>query len=336
MSQKKDINRREFLRTVGMTGAGLYLAGCSQQNPEALPTPIISAQTTTPATQSTQADAIENTENTPAYGDVYLSVVRGEDPAAMTMRAIAAIGGIEQFVKNGADVIVKPNICTDYYTFEYGATTNPQVVAAIVQLCIGAGARRVRVMDNPFGGTALSAYKRSGIEDAVIAAGGEMEVMNNNKFRKNAIPDGVDIQEWMFYQDILDADTVINVPIAKSHGTTRLTLGCKNLMGTILNRGQIHANIYQRIADLTSRVRPALTVVDGVRTLMRGGPTGGNLDDVKISNTIIASADVVAADSQAATLFELTAADIGYIPAAAAMGLGTMDLTSVKVEEFSV
>jgi len=336
MSQRKDINRREFLRTVGLTGAGLYLAGCSNQSTEALPTPIISAQTTTPAAQSTQADAIENTENTPAYGDVYLSVVRGEDPAAMTMRAIAAIGGIEQFVKNGADVIVKPNICTDYYTYEYGATTNPQVVAAIVQLCIGAGAKRVRVMDNPFGGTALSAYKRSGIEDAVIAVGGEMEVMNNNKFRKNAIPDGVDIQEWMFYQDILDADTVINVPIAKSHGTTRLTLGCKNLMGTILNRGQIHANIYQRIADLTSRVRPALTVVDGVRTLMRGGPTGGNLDDVKMSNTIIASADVVAADSQAATLFELTAADIGYIPAAAAMGLGTMDLTSVKVEEFSV
>lgn len=336
MSQRKDINRREFLRTVGLTGAGLYLAGCSQQNPEALPTPVISAQTATPAPQSTQADAIENTENTSAYGDVYLSVVRGEDPAAMTMRAIAAIGGIEQFVKNGADVIVKPNICTDYYTFEYGATTNPQVVAAIVQLCIGAGAKRVRVMDNPFGGTALSAYKRSGIEDAVIAAGGEMEVMNNNKFRKNAIPDGVDIQEWMFYQDILNVDTVINVPIAKSHGTTRLTLGCKNLMGTILNRGQIHANIYQRIADLTSRVRPALTVVDGVRTLMRGGPTGGNLDDVKMSNTIIASADVVAADSQAATLFDLTAADVGYIPAAAAMGLGTMDLTSVKVEEFSV
>jgi len=336
MSKKKDINRREFLRNLSLTGAGVYLAGCTRETPQALPTPIANTTSDIAAHTAQPGDAVVDTPTQPAYGDVYLSVVHGENPAEMTMRAIAAIGGIEQFVRSGADVIVKPNICTDYYSYEYGATTNPQVVAAIVQLCMGAGAKRVRVMDNPFGGTALSAYQHSGIEAAVSAAGGEMEVMNNNKFRQNAIPDGVDIKEWIFYQDILNADTVINVPIAKDHGTTRLTLGCKNLMGVILNRGQIHANIYQRIADLTSRVRPALTVVDGIRTLMRGGPTGGNLDDVKMSNTIIASADVVAADSQAATLFELTGADIGYIPLAAAMGLGTMDLDSIKIEEFSL
>jgi uncharacterized protein (DUF362 family) len=336
MSKKIEINRREFLRTVSLTGAGIYLAGCTRQDVENLPTPIASAKTATAAPESPRTESADSPETTPSYGDVYLAVARGEDPAAMTMRAIAAIGGIERFVANGADVIVKPNICTDYYPYEYGATTNPQVVATIVQLCLGAGAKRVRVMDNPFGGMALSAYTRSGIEDAVIAAGGEMEVMNNNKFRKNEIPNGVDIKEWIFYQDILDADTVINVPIAKQHGTTRLTLGCKNLMGTILNRGQIHSNIHQRIADLTSRVRPALTLVDGIRTLMQGGPTGGNLDDVKMSNTIIASADVVAADSQAALLFDLVGADIDYIPAAAAMGLGTMDLNAIKIEEFSV
>ena len=146
----------------------------------------------------------------------------------------------------------------------------------------------------------------------------------------------MDIKEWIFYQDILDADVVINVPIAKHHGTTGLTLGCKNLMGTILNRGQIHANIYQRIADLTSRVRPALTVMDGIRTLMDAAPPAGIWTMCKMSNTIIASADVVAADSQAATLFDLTGADIGYITGAAAMGLGTMDLDAVKIEEFSV
>jgi uncharacterized protein (DUF362 family) len=267
---------------------------------------------------------------------VYLSAVRGENPTEMTRQAVAAVGGIERYVSNGMDVIIKPNICTDYYSFEYGATTNPEVIAALISLSLGAGAKRVRVMDNPFGGTAQSAYRKSGIEEAVIQAGGEMEVMNSNKFRPNEIPDGVDIKEWTFYQDILDADVVINVPIAKHHGTTGLTLGCKNLMGTILNRGQIHANIDQRIADLTSRIRPALTVIDGIRTLMRNGPTGGDLNDVKMSNTIIASADVVSADSYAATLFGNTGADIGYIQSAANMGLGIMDLNSIKVEEFSI
>ena len=337
MSKNENLSRREFLRKIGLTSASLYLAGCAPKVIEQLATPISKTATHTPGLTNTEPEEIIPTQTAqPTYGNVYLSVVHGEDPREMTMRAIAAIGGMERFISNGANVIIKPNICTDYYTSEYAATTNPAVVAALVQMSLGAGAKRVRVMDNPFGGNARSAYKKSGIEEAVTQVGGEMEVMNSNKFRKNPIPNGIDIKEWIFYQDILDADVVINAPIAKDHGTTRLTLGCKNMMGTIQNRGQIHANIYQRIADLAGRVRPALTIVDGYRTLMANGPTGGNLNDVKLSQTIIASADIVAADSQAATLFGLSAADIGYIPLAANMGLGTMDLNAIKIEEFSV
>ncbi|MDO9545535.1 MAG: DUF362 domain-containing protein [Pelolinea sp.] len=337
MSKKEHVNRRDFLRTISLSGAGLYLVGCTQKPKQPLPTPLaeVEKQATSVSGQET-AKETSPTDEKPSYGDVYISVIRGEDPGEMARRAVAALGGIERFVSSGANVIIKPNICTDYYSYEYGATTNPEVVAALVSLCLGAGARRVRVMDNPFGGTAKSAYQKSGIKGAVSAVGGEMEVMNSNKFRSNEIPDGVDIKDWKFYQDILDADVVINVPIAKHHGTTGLTLGCKNMMGTILNRGQIHSNIDQRIADLVSRVRPALTVVDGVRTLMHNGPTGGNLNDVKMSNTVIASADVVAADSYAATLFDKTGSDIGYIRAAANMGLGTLDLGFIKIEELSL
>ncbi len=335
MSDENVVNRRDFLIKAGLAGAGIYLAGCVGQSQKVLPTPFSEMS---PASTQTAEIPKTSTEDTtkPISGEAYLAVARGTDPAEITRRAIAAVGGMERFVKSGADVIIKPNICTDYYSFEYAATTNPTVVAALVSLAFGAGAGRVRVMDNPFGGTAKSAYKRSGIEDAVAAAGGEMEVMNQNKFRKAEIPEGLDISEWNFYQDILDADVVINVPIAKNHGTTGLTLGAKNLMGTILNRGQIHANIHQRIADLVSRIRPALTVVDAVRILMNNGPTGGNLNDVKQLNTVIASADIVAADSFGASLFGVKGVDIGYIKAAADMGLGTLDLTSIKIEEIAV
>ena len=337
MSDNKKLSRREFLRTIGLTGAGIYLAGCAPKAIRNLATPASNITTYTPVTADVESEETPTQQpSQPTYGDVYLSVIHGENPTEMTRRAVAAIGGIERFVSNGDNVIIKPNICTDYYTYEYAATTNPEVVAALVQLSLGAGAKRVRVMDNPFGGTARSAYKRSGIEDSVNQAGGEMELMNSNKFRKNAVPDGVDIKEWIFYQDILDADVVINVPIAKDHGTTRLTLGCKNMLGTIQNRGQIHANIHQRIADITSRVKPDLTIIDGIRILMANGPTGGNLDDVKLSNTLIASTDIVAADSYATSLFGLNPADIGYIQAAANMGLGTMDLNAIKIEELSL
>lgn len=335
MTGKTNFDRRDFLKKLGVIGAGLTLAGCAQNQPEPLPTPF-SSNTQVDPTEPPQEDVTEEATLTPVYGDAYLAVARGEDIAEMTQRALSAIGGIERYVSSGADVIIKPNICTDFYPLEYGATTNPVVVATLVRLALGAGANRVRVMDNPFGGKAQSAYIQSGIEDEVAQAGGEMEVMNPNKFLVAEIPEGVDLKEWKFYKDVLDADVVINVPIAKHHGITRLTLGAKNLMGTIVNRSQIHPNISQRIADLVSRVRPTLTVVDAVRTLMSGGPTGGNLDDVRLTNTVIASADIVAADAYAATLFDLQGSDIGYIRAAANMGLGTLDLDAIKVEELTV
>jgi len=249
---------------------------------------------------------------------------------------VAAVGGIERFVKSGDDVIVKPNICVDYRTYEYGATTNPDVVAVLVELCLEAGAKRVRVMDTPFGGGPKSAYARSGIADAVAAAGGVMEVMNRNKFKMTDIPDGRDITSWSVYQDVLTADVMIDVPIAKHHSLARLSLAGKNLLGVIQNPNKMHANLDQRVADLVSLVRPALTVVDAVRTLMKHGPTGGNLNDVRQRDTVIVSHDIVAADAYAATLFDLVGEDIGYIKAAAEIGLGTLDLQAIKIKEIAV
>jgi uncharacterized protein (DUF362 family) len=271
-----------------------------------------------------------------AGGPAYLSVARGGDPAAITRAAIGALGGMERFVRAGDDVIIKPNICTDYHPPEYAATTNPVVVGTLVSLCLEAGAARVRVMDRPFAGTPEPAYAISGIADAVAAAGGQMEVMSPIKYKETAIPDGRDLTACEIYQDVLEANLVINVPIAKHHSLARLTLGGKNLLGVVHYASQLHRNLGQRVADLVSLVRPALTVVDAVRILVANGPTGGSLDDVKLTNTVIASADIVAADAYAATLFGLTGADIAYVQAGADMGLGTLQLDSIKIEEISV
>lgn len=272
----------------------------------------------------------------PTAGPAYLAVVRGADPAAIVERAVAALGGMERFCRPGYRVIIKPNICTAYHGPEYASTTNPDVVAALVRLCLGAGAGRVQVMDSPFGGTAKQAYKTSGIQAAVEAAGGEMVLMPGAKFRATAIPQGVDIQEWPVYRDALDADVLINVPIAKHHNLARLTLGGKNLMGLIEDRGGIHSRIGPRLADLATLFRPALTVVDAVRILVDNGPTGGNLADVKETNTVIASHDMVAADTYATRLFDVDPLKVPYIRPMADRGLGTMDLDGVRIEELSL
>jgi uncharacterized protein (DUF362 family) len=331
----KPLSRREFLRLTGTASAAAGLAamgvGCSDTTtPE---------QPVSPQAQGQQQNAPSSPSRqtaTPAPGQPYLAVARGDDPAAITTAALAALGGIERFVQQGNDVIIKPNICVAYHTPEYAATTNPQVVAALVTLCLGAGAGRVRVMDRPFGGTPASAYAISGIEEAVKAAGGEMEVMSPVKFASFDIPEGQDITSWEFYRDIVETDVLINVPIAKHHSLARLTLGGKNLLGTVMNPNGLHRNIGQRIPDLISILRPSLTVIDGYRILMDHGPTGGNLNDVKQANTVIASHDIVAADAYGATLFDLQGSDIAYVQNAADRGLGTMDLSSVKIEEINV
>jgi uncharacterized protein (DUF362 family) len=245
------------------------------------------------------------------------------------------LGGIERFVKPGQSVIIKPNICVAYHGPEYAVTTNPQVVAELVTLCREAGASSVTVMDHPFGGTADQAYKISQIGDAVKAAGGQMAIMSSIKFKDVAIPDGKDINKWPVYQDALKADVIIDVPIAKHHNLARLTLAGKNLMGLTENRGSLHSNLGERLMDLYTLFRPKLIVVDAYRMLMNNGPTGGNLNDVKLAKTIIASHDIVAADAYATTLFGLKPDAISYVKAGAARGLGTADLKSIQIEEIT-
>jgi len=361
-----ECTRRRFLRqaaaSLGVLTGGWLLGGCAREelptiNPPTAtapptgtssPTTDQSRSSTQPAPTGTAAEPgsptptseaeVPTATSTPrqSLSHADLAVARGGEPEAMVRRALAALGGMERFVKAGDDVIVKPNICVAYHTYEYAATTNPWVVGALVKMALEAGARRVRVMDYPFGGSAEQAYVKSGIQEQVRKAGGKMEAMRKFKFVDAEIPSGIDLQRCKIYDDVLKADVLIDVPIAKHHGLARLTLGMKNLMGVIFDRPAMHRNLGQRLADLSSRVQPTLTVVDAVRMLMDHGPTGGNLDDVRKADTIVASPDLVAADSYAATLFGLAPGDLAYVRAGAEMGLGRSDLDALRIEEISV
>ncbi|CAG0928315.1 hypothetical protein TFLX_00838 [Thermoflexales bacterium] len=341
------INRRRFLRgaAAGLSAVTLnqFLTACG--TPEARTPPATSAAaqpaTVPPMKAPVATTAVTQMEPGPqptaaSAGAPDLVVARSGEPEAMVRRAIAALGGMERFVPREANVIVKPNICVAYHTYEYAATTNPWVVGAVVKMCFEAGARSVRVMDFPFGGSAEEAYEISGIAEQVKAAGGEMVVMSRLKFMPTDLPNAITLKQAAIYDDILKADVVIDVPIAKDHGLARLTLGMKNLMGVIRDREVIHGMLGQNLADLAGHIRPQLTIIDAVRLLMANGPTGGSLDDVKQLDTIVASPDIVAADSYAATLFEMQPEELLYIMAGVAAGLGRSDLKNLRIEEINV
>jgi uncharacterized protein (DUF362 family) len=209
-------------------------------------------------------------------------VAYGGEPEELVRQAMAGLGGMEKFVPTGANVIVKPNICVAYRTYEYAATTNPWVVGALVKLCYEAGAASVKVMDNPFNGTQQQAYEISGIKEQVETAGGEMAYMLPYLFVEKTIPNANMLKKTAVYEDILKAEVLINVPIAKQHSSSaRLTLGMKNLMGVVQDRGALHNDLGQCIAELNALVRPQLTVIDAVRILTAYGPTDGSLSYVK-------------------------------------------------------
>jgi uncharacterized protein (DUF362 family) len=329
------MSRRDFLRflaaSMGAVTFGRFLSACSPRPAGLVPTSGASLATATGTLPPRVTETPAPTATSGVFPD--LVVVRNGEPEALVRTALGALGGMERFVSKGANVVVKPNICVGYHTYEYAATTNPWVVGALVKMCLEAGAASVRVFDYGFGGPIEQAYTVSGIKDQVEANGGEMLPMPSFKYVPVELPAAKELKKAEVFKDILDADVVIDVPIAKHHSASGLTLGMKNLMGLVRDRAALHRNLAQRIADLNTLIKPQLTVVDAVRILMAHGPTGGLLDDVKKLDTVIASADIVAADSYATSFFRRRPEDIPHIRVASEMGLGRSDYQNLVMKE---
>jgi uncharacterized protein (DUF362 family) len=259
-----------------------------------------------------------------------VAVAEGNDYLAITRRAIAALGGMKRFVKAGDVVVVKPNMGWDRSP-EFAANTHPHVVRAVVEECLAAGAKKVKVFDNTCNDS-RRCYVNSGIEAALKGLKGvECKQIEAERFRKIAL-NGTFLKEWELYDEALAANVYINVPVAKHHGLSKLTLGLKNVMGIMGgNRGFIHRNLDVALADVNAHVKTHLTIIDATRILTAHGPQGGNIADVKVLNKIIASVDTVAADAVATTLFGMKPGDIPVTVAAYKRGLGEMNLDKIKI-----
>ncbi len=262
-----------------------------------------------------------------------LAVAKGPDYGALVERVVAKLGGMGQFVKHGDKVVVKPNIGWDRSP-EQAANTNPEVVKALVKLALDHGAKQVLVFDHTCDDP-RRCYHDSGIRHAVESIDdtrARCEFVQMWNFVPVQIKRAKVLHEWPIYRPALEADSYINVPIAKNHNLTRLTLGLKNTMGVCGGvRGHIHQQIAEKLCDLALVIAPKLTVIDATRILLRNGPSGGRLADVKVLNTVLASVDPVAADAYATTLFGLKPQDIAPTVAAWRRGLGEIDLTRVKI-----
>ncbi len=259
-----------------------------------------------------------------------LAVSEGKDYEKITKDVINALGGITKFVKPGDVVVIKPNIGWDR-TPEQAANTHPLVVKAIAEECIKAGAKKVKIFDRTCNDP-RRCYESSGFNSVFKNMKKvELKQIEFERF-KNVILNGRFLKEWELYDEVLDANVLINVPIAKHHGLTILTLALKNVMGIMGgNRGYIHRNIETALADINTVVKTHLTIIDATRILLNHGPQGGDIRDVKILNKVIASKDIVLADAYATTMFGKKPEDIPITVEAFKRGLGEISISKAKV-----
>ena len=264
-----------------------------------------------------------------------LAVISGE-PAAATKKALEAIGGISRFVRKGQRVVLKPNM-SFARTPDFSATTHPLVVATVAQACVEAGAQQVLVLDHTLQRAELC-LERTGIPGACKNIPGVhvLALQEKKFFREIKIPQGKVLERVEVIKEILEGYAVINIPVAKSHSATGVSLGLKGLMGMIWDRESFHSqyNINQAIADLATVIKPQLTILDATRALASGGPGGPG--EVKKPNLIIAGVDPVAVDSYGVSVVpwygqNFKGRQVEHLLIAHQRGLGKIDIDHLKI-----
>ncbi len=259
-----------------------------------------------------------------------MTVVQNGEPRALVQRALADLGGMNRFISRQDIVVIKPNIAWDR-TPEQAANTNPDLVAEVVRQCWQAGAKRVIVTDVSCN-EPRRCFQRSGIQAAARAEGAEVILPDPEMFREVELG-GVVLKTWPVFTPFLEADKVLNLPIAKHHGLTGATLSMKNWYGILGGqRNRLHQQIHQSLVDLAGFMLPTLTIMDCYRILLRNGPTGGNLEDVALKKTVVASIDPVALDTYVAKAYwNLDPEHLPYLQMAANRGLGTTSFEDIQV-----
>jgi uncharacterized protein (DUF362 family) len=269
-----------------------------------------------------------------------LAAISGE-PVAATKKALEAMGGITRFVKKGQRVVLKPNMSFSR-TPDFSATTHPLVVATVAQACMEAGAQQVLVLDHTLQRAELC-LERAGIREACknISGAHVLALQEKKFFGEIKIPQGKVLERVEVFKEILDGHVLINIPVAKSHSATGVSLGLKGLMGIIWDRESFHSqfNINQAIADLATVIKPKLTILDATRALASGGPGGPG--EVKKPNLIIAGIDPVAVDSYGVSIVpwygqNFKGRQVEHLLVAHQRGLGKIDIDQLKIYKGTV
>lgn len=258
-------------------------------------------------------------------------VVHGTDIPKMIAAGIAKMGGWEKFIKPGAKVALKPNLAWKS-TPEQGGNTHPDIVRAVVLAAEAAKAKQVLIPENTCQ-PEKETFPTSGILEALKGTTAKLFRPKRADYVAVEVPKGKLCRSAKVARDLVEADCLINMPVAKHHGGATLTISMKNWMGAVDNatrRSWHRDGLHQCIADFSTFLKPSLVIVDATRIMLDHGPQGpGKLAH---PHEIIFATDPAAADAYATTLFGKKPEDVPHIRLAGELGVGCVDLKKIKVE----
>lgn len=310
------VTRREFLVRSAKAGAaiaavgGLSLWRYDSRAPEAAP----------------DRDGIVSLPDFSVPGQANkMSIARGANRVQTINHALRMLGGMEAFISKGDRVLLKVNAAFASPPL-VSATTNPDLAAEVIRLCFQVGASSVIVTDNPINDPG-SAFALTGIARAAESAGARIAFPGQASFRPTTVKGGALIREWpLLYGPFQGVDKLIGMAPVKDHHRSGASMSMKNWYGLLGGpRAVFHQDIHNAIKELAMMVVPTMVILDGTVTMMTNGPTGGSLEDLKQTNTMIVSTDQVAADAFGATLLGKTASALPHIEMAEASGVGISD-----------
>ncbi len=245
---------------------------------------------------------------------------RGHEPVFKALDLIDYASALSGWKK----VLIKVNFIT-VETWDTGATTDPIVVEAIIRKLKDLAVEIFVVESDATLTNADKAFEVTGMKEMCERNGIECLNLRHVKDKVRVeIPNGEALKS-ITVPRIVKESAIISAAKLKTHMTTKVTLGMKNMFGILPDKlkGKYHTKGMSKvIVDINTAVKPTLTVIDGFVGMEGLGPSGGN--PVKM-DLILAGKDVVATDATAARAMGFEPMDIPHIRKAYWRGLGNID-----------
>ncbi|MBN1348426.1 DUF362 domain-containing protein [candidate division KSB1 bacterium] len=261
-------------------------------------------------------------------------------PKAAITALFKQFGGLQHFIKTdlaNATVILKPNLCLPQPS-ERGITTSPDLLAELCTYLSANGVGKIIIVDHTLQEKSVRSQQFELSSFAQQNPNVKFLLANQQRFYLPTHVAGKQLKQTEILKLLQRADLCINLPTAKHHSATHVSLSMKNLMGLIWDRSVFHTgmDLHQAIADLATAIRPGLNILDASRILLNGGPTGPG--PILTENRYFAAIDPVALDSVVVSRYSfggrnITARDVRHLEAAHQLGIGEIDLTKIDLKQ---